>query len=235
MKNERISFMFYLEWRKQIELMEDDELRRFITNLLDYHEDMEINLPTRIEKATWYGIEPALRVNNEKYYQRVEKNRENGKLGGRPTKSKSKNQMVYDKPNGLPQNPKNPVIGDRQETTGNSKKNIDNSKKITNNRITDNGEKSTDNPVEEIDCVSNSFTGDVNTNSIEDNTSLEQHQVILNKAKVLFKDHLNWQQEIEELGTKSFIGKYSQIYGSNEEFYDLVKDYYYKIYLGFRD
>ena len=89
-----------------MEIMEEDELRRFVYNLCNYHEGKEIELPTRFEKATWFGIEPALRINNEKYENTVERNKKNGKLGGRPKKEENPNN-----PDGLSitqGNPNNP-------------------------------------------------------------------------------------------------------------------------------
>ena len=245
--------MFYLEWQNQLDILSDEEKIRFIYNLIRYHEGKKVELTSKVDTLVWNGVLPALRTNQQKYEERVEKNRKNGKLGGRPPQDKSQNQMVSKKPNGSsknpkepdgsPNNPNNPITGNRQETTGNSKKEIDNGKKViekskkeTGDRelVTENGEKVIDNPVDEIGGVSSS-SGDFNNTSIEVNSRSERHQEILNKAGILFKDISNWQQEIQELGPKGFIKKYSQIYGSNEEFYDLVKDYYNKIYMEFGD
>ena len=98
-----------------------------------------------------------------------------------------------------------------------------------------NGEKLTDNPVDEIGDVSNSSSGDFKSTSTEENSRSERDQKILNKAGIFFKETSNWEQEIQDLGIKGFIRKYSQIYGTDEEFYDLVKDYYYKVHLGYGD
>lgn len=259
--------MFYLEWQNQLDILSDEEKIRFIYNLIRYHEGKEVELTSKVDKLVWNGVLPALRTNQKKYEERIEKNRKNGKLGGRPTQDNSKNQMDSKitngssknqmvsekpngssknpkKPNGFSENPKNPITGNRQEITDNSKKIIENSKKETGDREKEidngklekgNGEKLNENPVEEIGDVSNSSSGDFNNNSTEKNTRSEQHQEILNKAGILFKDISNWQQEIEDLGIKGFIRKYSQIVGTSEEFHDLVKDYYYKIYLELGD
>lgn len=244
MEKDRKSFLMYIEWENQFDIINDEEKIRFIYNLFKYHKGEDVELITVADKLVWNGVLPALRTNQQKYQERVEKNRKNGKLGGRPPQDTSQNQMVSsktqnnpEKPNGFSENPKNPVTGDRQETTGNSKEVIEKSIKETGDRelVTGNGEKVIDNPVDEIGDVSNSSSGDFNNTSIEDNSRSERNQEILNKAGTLFKDISNWQQEIEDLGPKGFIKKYSQIVGPNEESYDLVKDYYNKIYMGFGD
>lgn len=82
MKKER--FLFYVDWRNQMEMMNDEQLRRFMYNLCNYHEEKDVELPTELERALWLGIQPVLKLNNKKYEARAEKSRENGKLGGAP-------------------------------------------------------------------------------------------------------------------------------------------------------
>jgi len=94
-KTQRTSFLFYLSWRTQINDMNDDELRRFINNLINWHEGEEIELPTREDRFIWNGVLPGLESNSDKYETQANANRENGKKGGRPRKSKE----TQDNPN----------------------------------------------------------------------------------------------------------------------------------------
>jgi hypothetical protein len=94
-KTQRTSFLFYLSWRTQINDMNDDELRRFINNLINWHEGEEIELPTREDRFIWNGVLPGLESNVDKYETQANANRENGKKGGRPRKPKE----TQDNPN----------------------------------------------------------------------------------------------------------------------------------------
>ena len=99
MKNtQRTSFLFYLSWRTQINDMNDDELRRFINNLINWHEGEEIELPTREDRFIWNGILPGLESNFDKWETKANANRENGKKGGRPKKPKETQEthMVFE-------------------------------------------------------------------------------------------------------------------------------------------
>ncbi len=94
-KTQRTSFLFYLSWRTQINDMNDDELRRFINNLINWHEGEEIELPTRADRFIWNGVLPGLESNSDKYETVANANREKGKKGGRPRKPKE----TQDNPN----------------------------------------------------------------------------------------------------------------------------------------
>jgi hypothetical protein len=83
---EKKSFIFYTSWKKNIEMMEDDELRRFINNLINYTEGNEVELPTRIEKMVWNDLVEVLNHNERKRERAAERSRQNGQRGGRPTK-----------------------------------------------------------------------------------------------------------------------------------------------------
>jgi hypothetical protein len=87
MSTEKKSFMFYNSWGSQLEVLSDKELRRFINNLISYHTGKEVNLISKSDKLIWNGVLPGLEVNNIKYQQKVNRNRENGKKGGRPRKT----------------------------------------------------------------------------------------------------------------------------------------------------
>lgn len=109
----RKSFMFYLNWKTQLDILSDKELRRFINNLISWHQDENVELKTKSDSLVWNGVLPALEVNDDKWNSRADKSRENGKLGGRPPKeiTQETKQVISE--------PKKPV---------NSKLLIDNSK-----------------------------------------------------------------------------------------------------------
>ena len=69
--------------------MSDEQVKRFVLNLIRYAEGDDPELPTNGEKLMWYGIEPSLDINKKKYTNKVLANRENGKLGGAPAGNKN--------------------------------------------------------------------------------------------------------------------------------------------------
>ena len=143
MKTNKKSFLFYQSWKTQIDILDDSELRKFINNLISYHDDGEVVLESKEDKLLWNGVLPALEVNNLKYQKTIERNRENGKKGGRPKKVAAESE----KPNGFIENP-NETDGfiEKPKKPDNSKEIIDNSK-----RKIENIEKTRDN--REMDTV----------------------------------------------------------------------------------
>ena len=69
-----------------MDILSDKELRRFINNLISWHQDENVELKTKSDLLVWNGVLPALEVNDDKWNSRANKSRENGKLGGRPPK-----------------------------------------------------------------------------------------------------------------------------------------------------
>ena len=130
MKENKKSFLFYQSWKTQIDILDDSELRKFINNLLSYHDGGEVVLESKEDKLLWNGVLPALEVNNLKYQKTIERNRENGKKGGRPKKVAAESE----KPNGFIENP-NETDGfiEKPKKPDNSKKIIDNSKREIDN------------------------------------------------------------------------------------------------------
>jgi len=149
MKKNKKSFLFYQSWKTQIDILDDSELRKFINNLISYHDDGEVVLESKEDKLLWNGVLPALEVNNLKYQKTIERNRENGKKGGRPKKVAAESE----KPNGFIENP-NETDGfiEKPKKPDNSKKIIDNSKKEIENieKTRDNREMDTVNCKNEI-------------------------------------------------------------------------------------
>lgn len=115
--------MFYLSWQTQLEVLSDKELRRFINNLIAWHEGKEVDLKSKADSLIWNGVLPALKVNDDKWQTSADRSRENGKLGGRPPKETTqKTQRVILKPD------------NSKLLNGNSKEVIDNSEMLKENR-----------------------------------------------------------------------------------------------------
>jgi hypothetical protein len=128
---EKKAFMFYLNWVNLIDEFDDQELRRFINNLVKYHQGEEVDLQTKTDRLVWHVILPALQINEAKYNKKVEANRENGKQGGAPfgNQNASKGKSTQTTQN----NPNNLIIDNREEITGNSKVTNDKREVITGN------------------------------------------------------------------------------------------------------
>lgn len=91
--------MFYLTWKSQLDYLSDKELRRFINNLIAWHQGEKIDLKSKSDVLVWNGVLPALESNDEKWNSRAGTSRENGKLGGRPNKVLTQEtQQVNEKP-----------------------------------------------------------------------------------------------------------------------------------------
>ena len=119
----RLSFIFYNNWRDQLELMEDAQVRQFVYNLISWHKDEEIVLNTKLEQAVWHGVLPGLEANKKKWLAKAKASRKNGQLGGRPPKEKPK------EPTGFSENPENLLNDNSKEVSDNSKMLNDNGKK----------------------------------------------------------------------------------------------------------
>ena len=81
------SFLFYLDWRQQLEMLTDEERGRLLLALLDYEETGA--LPDRMSGAIGMAfsfMRAQLDRDREKYEARCKANRENGLKGGRPPK-----------------------------------------------------------------------------------------------------------------------------------------------------
>lgn len=222
------NFLFYLEWENQLEELDDTEITRFIYNLIKYHKGEEIDLQTKIDRIVWNGVLPALRVNQEKYKERVERNRANGKKGGRPSKE---TQPVSKEPDGLSKNPMNP----------------DGSSSFVENPITDNGEMKTDNGEQttgkskienrekNIDKKQES-TGAIGNKEKVNSESTNSYDYMLTDLKEIEKELLfcfeeltNWEEKLNALGPVQFI-KDTKLYHSNHPILlGMIKAYYKRV------
>jgi hypothetical protein len=138
--------MFYLNWKSQLDILTDKELRRFINNLISWHQDESVELKTKTDLLVWNGVIPALKVNDDKWNSRADKSRENGKLGGRPKKEiTQETQQVISKPK-EPVNSKWLIDNGEMEIEKGKKISVEsklvngNGQNITGNNINTNGE-----------------------------------------------------------------------------------------------
>ena len=141
-ENERKSFMFYLSWLDCINEMEPDELKRFISNLCNYHLGLDVVLITKDDRKNWNFVKPALETNDKKWRKRAESSRCNGQLGGAPVgnQNASKSKTTQNNPNNL-------LSVNSKMLTGNSKMVNDKSKLVNENsqESIDNSELVTEN------------------------------------------------------------------------------------------
>lgn len=128
----RKSFMFYLTWKSQLDVLTDKELRRLVYNLISWHQGEEIELKTKSDQLVWNGILPALEVNDIKWKNQSERSRENGKLGGRPSKSiTQETQEVYEKP----VNSKMSIVNSEKDIVDSELKNVESEKDIVDSKM----------------------------------------------------------------------------------------------------
>jgi hypothetical protein len=197
---ERNRFLFYLDWKNQMDMMTDEQVRRFVYNLCNYTEGKKVDLPTDIEKALWIGVVPSMRINQEKYEKKVQSNQENGKLGGAPIGNQNarKDKTTQNNPNNLISdncklvNDKGEMIIDKRE------------------KINEKGELEKENWELENDN-SNTSSGILEekklipgTNMAVDDIDIEFLEMMLTP---IFNKYANWEEEIFSLPIDDFIQK----------------------------
>jgi hypothetical protein len=211
---ERKSFMFYMTWEALVDRMTDEELRRFINNLFRFHRGEEVVLTTRLEEMTWIGILPALKINVEKYEQKVASSKENGKLGGAPqgNQNASKSKTTQNNQN-------NPIIEKREKKTDNRKKKKENSQLETEDQKQEN-----ENREQKMDSTSTISTGAYSGKYT--GTNLLQHEIeeinyIINTQyadvhqegkDVIFKGHVKQMLQQKVLSTGKFKPEFFESY-----------------------
>ena len=106
--SDKKSFVFYTEYREHLEMLPPEQIGELMLALIDYQETGEVpDLPKGSALAMCFSfIKKQMDKDNTKYEEKCERNRSNGKKGGRPT-----NQMVIseteenpNKPNGFSEN-----------------------------------------------------------------------------------------------------------------------------------
>jgi hypothetical protein len=75
---EKKSFVFYTSWNEAIKQMDEQQLRRFITNLCNYAEGADVHLDGVVDQIMWSQVKPLLDYNEGKRQKRIE----SGKKGG---------------------------------------------------------------------------------------------------------------------------------------------------------
>lgn len=248
MEDNRKSFMFYLEWQNQLELLSDEELRRFIYNLIRYHNGEEIELKSTIDKLVWNGVLPAIRINDKKYQNMIERNQKNGTLGGRPKtgKDKQKKPIIQDNPDnpdgfnnnpdnpdGFSENPKNPIIDNGEMITGNSKKKKDKREKlIENGKLeNENGKKINGNsgPVKENEDekIKKLEIEEVNYSEVDFHTLglVELENIIKN----VFQDFPDWPHRLSLFGVKNFFESFPKSFKYESWVPELVETYNFRV------
>lgn len=203
--------MFYLDWEKQMELLNDEQLRRFIYNLIRFHKDEEIIIESPLEQAIWNDVSRGLTINHEKYVKKVEANRENGRLGGRPRKNGNPA-----KPDGFSKNPENPITDNSKETTDNSEELNENSKKEIENskKQIEKSEKVT---------VNRKLTKEEIEEFIDDRNKLKEYLDSRIEGIFIYNDEIQKEYTSNNIGKdiinndkiESYISTISEIWNSN--------------------
>ena len=82
------SFVFYTEYREHLSMLPLEQVGELMIALIDYQETGEVpDLPKGSALAMCFSfIKARMDKDNSKYEEKCERNRSNGKKGGRPTK-----------------------------------------------------------------------------------------------------------------------------------------------------
>lgn len=102
------SFVFYTEYREHLSMLPPEQVGELMFALMDYQETGEVpDLPKGSALAMCFSfIKARMDKDNSKYEEKCERNRSNGKKGGRPTKETEISQTEEDpnKPDGFSKN-----------------------------------------------------------------------------------------------------------------------------------
>ncbi len=119
--SDKKSFVFYTEYREHLEMLPPEQIGELMLALIDYQETGEVpDLPKGSALAMCFSfIKKRMDKDNIKYEEKCERNKENGKKGGRPAKEPVIEETDNNpkKPNGFSEN--RTVI---EETDNNPKK-----------------------------------------------------------------------------------------------------------------
>ena len=88
---DKSSFLIYLDYEEQFNLLTDEQIGRLMRAIIKYEKTREIPQLNGIVKMAFSFIKTQLDRDREKYEARCEKNRENAKKGGRPRKNQKDN------------------------------------------------------------------------------------------------------------------------------------------------
>lgn len=113
------SFILFTEYKEQVDMLTTEQAGILLKAIFCYTSDEPLPDMDPLTKMAFSFIRAAIDRTDDRYQRRVESNRENGKLGGRPPKNKAidvennpketqKNPTETQKPNGFFQNPPEP-------------------------------------------------------------------------------------------------------------------------------
>lgn len=106
--SDKKSFVFYTEYREHLEMLPPEQIGELMLALIDYQETGEVpDLPKGSALAMCFSfIKKRMDKDNIKYEEKCERNRFNGKKGGRPTNQTviSETEENPNKPNGFSEN-----------------------------------------------------------------------------------------------------------------------------------
>lgn len=98
------SFILYLEQKEIFETLSDNEAGKLIKAIFEYESTGQSPKLNKTLNLVFIPIKNALDRNRLKYEAQVEKNRKNGKKGGRPKKTKE-SEKKQNNPSGFLENP----------------------------------------------------------------------------------------------------------------------------------
>lgn len=106
--SDKKSFVFYTEYREHLEMLPPEQIGELMLALIDYQETGEVpDLPKGSALAMCFSfIKKRMDKDNIKYEEKCERNKENGKKGGRPAKEPviEETDNNQKKPNGFSKN-----------------------------------------------------------------------------------------------------------------------------------
>ena len=85
------SFLIYLDYEEQFNLLTDEQVGQLIRAIIKYEKTREIPKLEGVIKMAFSFIKMQLDRDREKYNNRCERNKENGARGGRPKKKQEDN------------------------------------------------------------------------------------------------------------------------------------------------
>ena len=98
MATNKKSFVAYCDWLESFEELSNEEAGKLVKHLFRYVNDLKPENPDRLTKMCFIPIKQQLKRDLKKYDAYIDKQVENGKLGGRPKKDKVKNKTQKTQP-----------------------------------------------------------------------------------------------------------------------------------------
>lgn len=90
---EKNAFLLYIDYQDQFNLLTDEQAGKLIKAIIEYEKTREIPQLEGMLKIAFSFIKKQLDRDREKYEIKCEKNKENGKKGGRPKKENQKDNL----------------------------------------------------------------------------------------------------------------------------------------------